>query len=152
MRLLIVGGSDAGTEHDPLRVKGPGTLVDADGTPYEVKGKTSYLCRCGASSTKPFCDGSLSRVGFERAGYSHVQLAEAIAMLRSGYSLLEREGLALHDDVAKPLADLLRVDAAAVTAAYQRTRERRGTRHGHWSAKCSPTASVPLKVWATRAA
>ncbi len=53
------------TEHGPLRVKGPATLVDADGTPYEVTRKTFFLCRCGASSTKPFCDGSHSRVRFE---------------------------------------------------------------------------------------
>lgn len=53
------------TQHGPLRVKGPVTLVDADGTPYEVTRKTFFLCRCGASANKPFCDGSHSLVGFE---------------------------------------------------------------------------------------
>ncbi|MEX1141088.1 MAG: CDGSH iron-sulfur domain-containing protein [Thermoleophilaceae bacterium] len=53
------------THNGPLRVKGPITLVDADGTPYEVKRKTFFLCRCGASAAKPFCDGSHSRIGFE---------------------------------------------------------------------------------------
>lgn len=53
------------TEHGPLRVKGPATLVDADGTRYEVTRKTFFLCRCGASAAKPFCDGSHSRIGFE---------------------------------------------------------------------------------------
>lgn len=53
------------TEHGPLRVKGPVTVVDADGTPYEITRKTFFLCRCGASSKKPFCDGSHDRVGFE---------------------------------------------------------------------------------------
>jgi transcriptional regulator with XRE-family HTH domain len=69
----------------------------------------------------------------ERAGYSQVQLAEAIGMPRSSYSLLERGGLALHDDVTQRLAGLLQVDEATVAAAYQRTRQRRGTgnRHGH---------------------
>lgn len=40
------------TENGPLRVKDPITLIDADGTPYEVKHKTFFLCRCGASSTR----------------------------------------------------------------------------------------------------
>jgi CDGSH-type Zn-finger protein len=53
------------TEDGPLRVKGPATLVDADGTRYEVTRKTFFLCRCGASSTKPFCDGSHARIGFQ---------------------------------------------------------------------------------------
>jgi len=52
--------------HDdgPLRVKGPITVVDPDGTAYELKRKTFFLCRCGASLDKPFCDGSHRRIGF----------------------------------------------------------------------------------------
>lgn len=52
------------TESGPLRVKGPVTLVDAEGTPYDGLRKTLFLCRCGASKSKPFCDGSHVRVGF----------------------------------------------------------------------------------------
>ena len=53
--------------HDdgPLRVKGPVTVLDPDGTRYEITRKTFFLCRCGASQSKPFCDGSHRRVGFE---------------------------------------------------------------------------------------
>lgn len=53
------------TADGPLRVKGPVTLLDADGNAYEVTRKTFFLCRCGASSTKPFCDGSHSQIGFQ---------------------------------------------------------------------------------------
>lgn len=55
------------TEHGPLRVKGPFTLVDPDGTTFEITRKTIFLCRCGASRNKPFCDGSHDAIGFEAA-------------------------------------------------------------------------------------
>lgn len=47
-----------------ILVKGDVELLDAEGNPYETKPKFS-LCRCGASSNKPFCDGSHKAIGFE---------------------------------------------------------------------------------------
>ena len=56
------------TENGPLSVKGPFRLVDADGNEYDIgEGKRVALCRCGGSTTKPFCDGTHSRIGFEAA-------------------------------------------------------------------------------------
>ena len=44
------------TDNGPYLVQGSVTLLDAEGTQYEVD-DTIALCRCGLSSTKPFCDG-----------------------------------------------------------------------------------------------
>ena len=52
----------------PYKVTGPITLIDADGTEYDVpEGQPVVLCRCGGSTTKPFCDGTHSKKGFEAA-------------------------------------------------------------------------------------
>ena len=42
-------------------------LIGADGEVIDTK-DTFWLCRCGASATKPFCDGSHKRVGFDDPG------------------------------------------------------------------------------------
>jgi CDGSH-type Zn-finger protein len=43
------------------------TVVNAEGAPFELRGKNLKLCRCGASSNKPFCDGTHSKIGFRGA-------------------------------------------------------------------------------------
>ncbi|MHB8891774.1 MAG: CDGSH iron-sulfur domain-containing protein [Candidatus Limnocylindrales bacterium] len=53
-------------DNGPYRVAGPVVLLDADGGRWVVpEGRPVFLCRCGQSGTKPFCDGSHGRVGFE---------------------------------------------------------------------------------------
>ena len=48
-----------------LKVEGDVPLYDHEGNPIETRaGRPYYLCRCGASSNKPFCDGTHSKIGF----------------------------------------------------------------------------------------
>lgn len=51
----------------PLEVSGPVTIEAADGTVLRTTDK-AYLCRCGFSAKKPFCDGSHKREGFTDRG------------------------------------------------------------------------------------
>lgn len=49
-----------------LKVEGPVTLVDHEGKELQTReGKPFFLCRCGASKNKPFCDGSHNKIGFQ---------------------------------------------------------------------------------------
>ena len=52
----------------PYKVTGPVTIIDADGNEFELpEGDGVVLCRCGASTTKPFCDKTHSKIGFAAA-------------------------------------------------------------------------------------
>ncbi|WP_045520994.1 CDGSH iron-sulfur domain-containing protein [Neobacillus niacini] len=51
------------SDNGPLEVNGDFHLYDSEGNEYTKKGKV-YLCRCGLSNKKPFCDGSHKRGGF----------------------------------------------------------------------------------------
>ena len=48
----------------PYVISGPVKLLNPDGTEVEVKQEKIALCRCGASASKPFCDGTHARVDF----------------------------------------------------------------------------------------
>jgi len=58
-------------KNGPYRVEAPEgsvELVDAESTKYDLTGKLAFsLCRCGGSVTKPFCDGTHSKIGFQGA-------------------------------------------------------------------------------------
>ena len=57
-------------KNGPYRVHGDVRLIDHDGNPVQMPERKPEkpwisLCRCGASVTKPFCDGTHSRIGFK---------------------------------------------------------------------------------------
>lgn len=55
-------------KNGPYRIEGEDVLVvDWNGDQYKVDRMPIALCRCGASTTKPFCDGTHSKVGFQAA-------------------------------------------------------------------------------------
>jgi CDGSH-type Zn-finger protein len=58
-------------ENGPNKVELEGATyrVARDGDGVEtIERAVFFLCRCGHSSNKPFCDGTHKRVGFEAAG------------------------------------------------------------------------------------
>lgn len=49
----------------PYEVKGVVDLQDAKRNPFRLTEEVIYLCRCGQSATKPFCDGTHAKCGFK---------------------------------------------------------------------------------------
>jgi CDGSH-type Zn-finger protein len=52
-------------DNGPYLIDGDFKLVDAAGNEIPIAKRA--LCRCGASTTKPFCDGTHSKIGFQAA-------------------------------------------------------------------------------------
>ena len=53
-------------QNGPYLVEGDDVkLVDWNGNEYQPTRRPFALCRCGASSNRPFCDGTHTKVGFQ---------------------------------------------------------------------------------------
>ena len=61
-------------DNGPYIVEGEFTLTDMNGNPVQVK--KAALCRCGGSTSKPFCDGTHSKIGFQAAAAAVEQSEE----------------------------------------------------------------------------
>lgn len=51
-------------QNGPYHVRGRVVLVDHEGNEIPYEGEEIWLCRCGGSAKKPFCDGTHKRIGF----------------------------------------------------------------------------------------
>ena len=61
----VEGGSLSitGIENGPLKLEGNFSIVASSGR-EAWHGNKAFLCRCGASRNKPFCDGQHKKIGF----------------------------------------------------------------------------------------
>ena len=56
------------TDNGPYLIEGHIRVIDAGRTEYDVPEQTTiFLCRCGGSATKPFCDGTHETTSFVAA-------------------------------------------------------------------------------------
>jgi CDGSH-type Zn-finger protein len=52
----------------PYRVEGSVEIIGSDERAVAAPSDPVYLCRCGQSQAKPFCDGSHARLSWKDAG------------------------------------------------------------------------------------
>ncbi|HTW28550.1 MAG TPA: CDGSH iron-sulfur domain-containing protein [Acetobacteraceae bacterium] len=63
-------------KNGPYIIDGLVSVKDAAGHSFPTQDSIA-LCRCGASTTKPFCDGTHSKIGFKAAEQAVPGSAEA---------------------------------------------------------------------------
>ena len=61
----MAGVSIKAHKSGPYEVSGAVDVIDFEGASYAPGESPIYLCRCGQSRTKPFCDGTHKKVGFD---------------------------------------------------------------------------------------
>ena len=55
-------------ENCPIRVDGKRFVVRVGEKEEALERPRVFLCRCGGSGNKPFCDGTHKRIGFQAPG------------------------------------------------------------------------------------
>ena len=89
----------------PYVVTGTVELRDTNGTVLPTQARV-VLCRCGASTTKPFCDGTHSKIGFQAAAQAVPDSAERSASSDAGVISAA--------DIAVPAAALDAAESAGI--------------------------------------
>jgi CDGSH-type Zn-finger protein len=79
------------TEDGPYRIEGPVEILNARGQVVSTQGDV-YLCRCGGSQNKPFCDGTHKKNGFSGAETAD---RDPISARRDAYA---GDGITIYDD------------------------------------------------------
>ena len=51
-------------DNGPFLVTGTITIADGAGQAYQLDQSPIALCRCGASTNQPFCNGTHAKIGF----------------------------------------------------------------------------------------
>jgi len=67
-----------------------------DGTPLPVK-ETMYLCRCGASKRKPFCDGTHTKTGFSGEKKPNRKVDRAVHYKGRDITIVDNHGVCSHN-------------------------------------------------------
>ena len=57
------------SKNGSTKVTGDVHMMDHEGKVITPPGNPFWLCRCGASKTKPFCDGSHKKIGWDDGSY-----------------------------------------------------------------------------------
>lgn len=60
----------------PLLVRGPLLLLDEQGHEVSTRRRVNALCRCGRSTTQPFCDGTHKIVPFSPRAVNGASVSE----------------------------------------------------------------------------
>ena len=83
------------TENGPYLVEGLTSLSNSKGEKLETKEKV-WLCRCGGSNNKPFCDGTHKKNGFDGGKLADGSLDKRDDYAKGPLTVHDNRGLCAH--------------------------------------------------------
>ncbi len=79
----------------PLQVSGPVSLCNSSGDALATDAKF-WLCRCGGSGNKPFCDGTHKKIGFSSARLSDPEERTTINYVGKNITIHDNRSICAH--------------------------------------------------------